>query len=241
MPLRALKLSFALPFALALFALPGCQKEGPEATEGAEAPNPTAQQGPTLAPTQRALALNAQGEPIRPTTGQALPPSHPPIQAASAPAADPYGSQGDPYANRGAAAPAAPPPAAQLAAAPIAGEQGSPISGTLRLADGMAEKVPAGAVLFLILRQDAGEGVQGPLLASQKLPAEPGVFPLQYRIGAQDLMFPGSTLSGSVRLSVRIDADGDAMSKQPGDLTGEHPKAVTVGAQQVDIVIDTVL
>ena len=51
----------------------------------------------------------------------------------------------------------------------------------------------------------------------------------------------GTPLAGSVRVSARVDQDGDAISKQPGDLIGKVKAAVKVGAKKVDFSLDSAL
>jgi hypothetical protein len=42
-----------------------------------------------------------------------------------------------------------------------------------------------------------------------------------------------------VSIAVRLDKDGNAMTREAGDLTGEYKKnPVEVGAKNVDIVLD---
>ena len=45
----------------------------------------------------------------------------------------------------------------------------------------------------------------------------------------------GAPLVGKVSVSARIDQDGDAISKQPGDIIGSANKAVMVGVNPVVI------
>jgi hypothetical protein len=134
------------------------------------------------------------------------------------------------------AEPTLPPPprgAPPVAAAP--GAEGAPIRGTLRIAAELAGRVPDGAVLFLIARR----GGAGPPLAVQRI-AEPR-FPLEFSIGPDDRMLEAIPFAGPLELSARIDADGNAMSRQPGDLEGRAAAPASPGALGVAIEIDAVL
>jgi len=134
------------------------------------------------------------------------------------------------------APPSLPPPprgAPPLAAA--AGESGPPIRGTIRLAPALAGRVPDGAVLFLIARR----GGAGPPLAVQRIP-QPR-FPLEFSIGPDDRMLETIPFAGELELSARVDADGNAMSRQPGDLEGRAAAPAAPGASGVAIEIDAVL
>jgi cytochrome c-type biogenesis protein CcmH len=107
---------------------------------------------------------------------------------------------------------------------------GSSISGTVTLAPALAGKVQDTAVLFLILRKASGPPFAGKRFASPR-------FPLDYRIGAADVMMAGSRFEGEVRVSARVSQSGSAGPAQPGDLEGEHAAPVQVGAQRVNVTI----
>jgi hypothetical protein len=66
-------------------------------------------------------------------------------------------------------------------------------------------------------------------------------FPLEFEIGPDDRMIDTMPFSGPFRLSARIDADGSATSRNPGDLQGEVSGRVDPGATGVELVIDEVL
>ena len=127
------------------------------------------------------------------------------------------------------AAPAQPPSASEMAAAPAGG---APISGTIRIAPELGG-APAGAVLFLVARQAGSQG--GPPLAVQRLNATG--FPLDFAIGPQDVMIPSMRFEGQISLSARIDSDGNAITRQPGDLQGSAAGSLAPGATGVEILI----
>jgi cytochrome c-type biogenesis protein CcmH len=136
----------------------------------------------------------------------------------------------------GAAAGGGPPgmPPAARGGAP-AGPDGGPIRGRIALAPALAGRVPGGAVLFLIARtSDAG-----PPVAVKRIP-EPE-FPVSFEIGPGDRMIEGIPFVGPFQLSARVDADGNAASRNPGDLQGETRDRVSPGARGVELVIDRVL
>jgi len=115
------------------------------------------------------------------------------------------------------------------------GAPAAPIQGTVRLAASLESRVPAGAVLFLIARR----GASGPPLAVKRLRSPH--FPLSFEIGPGDRMIQAMPFSGPIRLTARIDADGNATSRSPGDLQGSAPAPVQPGATGVEIRIDQVL
>ena len=66
-------------------------------------------------------------------------------------------------------------------------------------------------------------------------------FPLSYSLGPENVMMQGRPFVGKVAISVRLDKDGNPITRQPGDLSGEYKKnPVDVGSKNVDIVLDQV-
>jgi cytochrome c-type biogenesis protein CcmH len=118
-------------------------------------------------------------------------------------------------------------------AAPEGG--GAPLRGTIRIAPQLAERVPSGAVLFLIART----GPAGPPTAVRRI-AEPS-FPLDFSIGPDDRMIASMPFDGPFQLVARVDADRDAVTRNPGDLQGEADGSFEPGASGIQILIDEVL
>jgi len=114
------------------------------------------------------------------------------------------------------------------------GEDGPPISGRIEIPEALAARAPAGAVLFLIARRGPG-----PPVAVQRIAAPR--FPLEFTLGPGDKMVPTIPFAGELTLSARLDADGNAMSRSPGDLQGAAAAAAAPGATGVAIVLDEVL
>ena len=140
-------------------------------------------------------------------------------------------------AERAAEQKAAPMGQAAASAPPAApGATAESVSGTIALAPELAGKVPAGAILFLIAR---GPAAGGPPLAVKRI--ESPAFPLAFTIGPDDRMIQAMPFVGPLQLSARLDADGNAMTRAPGDLQGEAPEAHQPGESGVAVVIDQVL
>jgi hypothetical protein len=130
----------------------------------------------------------------------------------------------------------------ELPAAPGAGPRGAdpwadaePVRGVVTVAEELADRVPEGAVLFLMARV----GPKGSLLAVQRIAAPS--FPLSFEIGPGDRMGQRVPFVGEFQLSARLDTDGDAGSRNPGDLQGRAPGGHAPGASDVTIVLDEVL
>lgn len=121
------------------------------------------------------------------------------------------------------------------AGAPAATQAGPEIRGTITLAPELAAAAPPGGMLFLIARP-AGVSA-GPPLAVLRVPSPS--FPLQYAIGPQNVMIPSMRFEGQIQLTARLDSDGNAMTKLPGDLAGGAQTPHAPGAIGVDLVLDS--
>jgi len=147
---------------------------------------------------------------------------------------------GDPHAAPSGARPAA--AAGQPAAAPTraqsaasAGATAAAIEGTLELAPELVGRVPPGATLFVIARTAAA----GPPLAVVRI-ANPS-FPLRFSIGPDDRMIQSMPFEGEIQISVRVDGDGNVMTRNPGDLQGGSGIPNAPGDRDVRLLIDQVL
>jgi cytochrome c-type biogenesis protein CcmH len=147
------------------------------------------------------------------------------------------GGSGPPGMPAPPGVPAASAAPAAMGAAPegAAGGAGAPIRGRIVVSDALAARVPRGGVLFLIARaSDAG-----PPTAVKRVPGP--AFPFEFEIGPGDRMMEGVPFTGPFTLTARIDADGNAATKNPGDLQGQSRERVAPGASGVEVVIDQVL
>jgi hypothetical protein len=116
--------------------------------------------------------------------------------------------------------------------APAKGTAGPDISGFVRIAESVAGSRPPGGVLFIVARS----GGPGPPLAVLRVQSP--VFPHEFEIGQANVMMPGLVFEGEIQLSARLDSDGNAMTKLPGDLTGEIANTLGPGAQGVALILD---
>ena len=126
-------------------------------------------------------------------------------------------------------------PIAETSAIPIthpAGSDSELIEGTIEVAPALAGRIPDNAVLFLIARRAA----TGPPLAVKRIPVPQ--FPFHFSIGPDDRMIQAMPFEGPIRLSARIDADGNATTRTPGDLQGVLDTPHDPGARGVTLVIN---
>jgi hypothetical protein len=118
--------------------------------------------------------------------------------------------------------------------APPVEEPAAPIEGTIELAPEFAGSVPFNAVLFLMARRPGG----GPPVAAQRIDAPR--FPLAFSIGSEDRMMAAIPFVGPLRISARIDADGNATTRGAGDLLGSSPETHEPGDRGVVVLISEV-
>jgi hypothetical protein len=120
------------------------------------------------------------------------------------------------------------------AAAPSTSAQ---VSGTITVDPKLKASVDPNAALFVIARPAGGAG--GPPLAVKKI--DKPTFPLTYSLSQENVMMQGTPFTGKINITVRLDKDGNAVTRGPGDLSGEYKKnPAEVGAKNVDIVLDQI-
>jgi hypothetical protein len=112
------------------------------------------------------------------------------------------------------------------------------LAGTVNVPAASQGKIPAGAPIFLSVRPaDASGNPAGTPIAVDKLVAT-GSWPISFRITEAQAMVQGTAFGGPVVITARFDQDGEARSKQPGDISG-IVKA-TIPADGLAITLDTV-
>jgi len=117
-------------------------------------------------------------------------------------------------------------------ASPMRGSGSSEaIEGRVELAEGLAARVPPEAVLFVVARQG---GADRPLAV--KRIASPQ-FPIDFAIGPDDRLTRTIPFAGPLQLTVLLDADGDAATREPGDLRGAFPAPVSPGARGLTVTL----
>ena len=98
-------------------------------------------------------------------------------------------------------------------------------------------KVARGDVMFLAARRAGGPPGPGSMVAVQKLVATD--FPMRFAISSRDAMIPGIPFEGQMSITVRVDKDGDAMTRRKGDVFGQVDN-VKVGSHKVAINLDKI-
>ena len=133
----------------------------------------------------------------------------------------------------GTEAPSMPPapPGQRRGASPVAAVSGAPIRGTVRLAPGREEGAREG-VLFVIAHSPEG----GPPLAVKRIQGPS--FPLEFELGPGDRMVEARPFVGPLLLTARLDADGNATSRHPGDRQGAAPGSVNPGDSGIELLLE---
>lgn len=109
--------------------------------------------------------------------------------------------------------------------------QAKKVTGTIRIAPELADKMSKNATLFILARPSGVES--GPPMAVKRLR---GVkFPYSYSIGQMDTMLEGINFTGKVNITARLDQDGMAQAG-PGDIEGKI--SAQVGEADKDIVLN---
>jgi hypothetical protein len=94
------------------------------------------------------------------------------------------------------------------------------IAGTVALTAAVASKAQPGSVLFLMVRVSGPDGMPGAMVAASKLDWTGAG--QAFELTERDAMVAGAPdMVGELWLSARVDQDGDASSKQPGDVVGQ--------------------
>lgn len=126
------------------------------------------------------------------------------------------GPQGAGATEAGDAHAAIPPPAATAEGQPSVpaggGAAAGGLAGVIELPPSLASRVGAGAIVFVTVRESGTAG--GPPTAVKRLPASS--FPLPFVIGPGDSMM-GQPLPARARVEVRVDSDGDPLTRAPDD------------------------
>ncbi|HYA27419.1 MAG TPA: cytochrome c-type biogenesis protein CcmH [Acidobacteriota bacterium] len=127
------------------------------------------------------------------------------------------------------------PQSAPAAVVSSSASSGQSISGKITIDPKLKDKIDPQAALFIIARSGTGAG--GPPLAVKKI--DKPTFPLDYSLSQENVMMQGLPFSGKINITVRLDKDGNPITRTPGDMTGEYKKnPAEVGTKNADVVID---
>lgn len=103
------------------------------------------------------------------------------------------------------------------------------IAGTLELPPALRARTSPSDVIFVIARRPGG---QRPPVAVARL--QGNRYPMEFTLGDGDRML-GGDWPDALDVEVRLDRDGDPMTRDPEDLTGRAPAPVRTGSRNVRI------
>jgi hypothetical protein len=129
------------------------------------------------------------------------------------------------------------PPASDDETVPAAPDPKTTIVGTITVPAAQRKLLAPSDVVFIIARRSGGPPGMGSMMAVQKHPL--GQFPMPFTLSARDSMIPGRHFEGRMDITVRIDKDGDGMTRKKGDLFGQANN-ISVGTQDLAISVDGV-
>jgi hypothetical protein len=154
----------------------------------------------------------------------------------------PAGLQASPVSSEAtpASPPSSPPPAPAAGASdvetvPAAPDPKDTVSGTITVPSARRKGLAPSDIVFIIARQAGAPPGPGSMIAVQKHPL--GEFPMRFTMGKRDSMLPGRPFTGRIDLIVRIDKDGDGLTRKKGDLFGQANN-IPVGTQDLAISVD---
>jgi hypothetical protein len=117
-------------------------------------------------------------------------------------------------------------------------DPGHRIAGTITVDAKAKAHVRSGTSVFLLVKRAGADGQpSGPPLAVDKLTWSGDG--MAFELTEEQAMVAGTDLTGEVVVMARYDQDSDALSRQPGDVTGQLK--VKIPADHVVLVLDTVL
>ncbi|MEO8700272.1 MAG: hypothetical protein ABI867_09520 [Kofleriaceae bacterium] len=171
-----------------------------------------------------------QAQPIDPHAGV---PGAPPIGAGATAHSDPNNPHGDVGAAVDVTSLGFSSPDPNRAIDP-----GKRVRGTIKLDAKIRDRVKPGAAVFLMIRRAGPDGKPtGMPLAVDKVTW--GGDALAFELSEKQAMVSVTQLTGDVVVMARFDQDTDALTKQPGDVTGMT--RTTIPSDNVAVTLDTIL
>jgi hypothetical protein len=113
------------------------------------------------------------------------------------------------------------------------------LRGRIEATEKTAGMVKSGAVLFISVRPvepTTGEVMGAPLAVDR---IDISSLPVPFELTEANMMVAGTQFQGDVAVIARVDSDGDAMSKSPGDIEGRVQAKIPAG--DLVLKLDTVL
>jgi hypothetical protein len=113
------------------------------------------------------------------------------------------------------------------------------LRGAIRPLDEVAGNIERGDIIFVSVKPidpASGEVVGGTIAAERLIVGE---FPLAFSLSEQNLMVAGTSFEGHVVIEARVDSDGEALTRLPGDVEGAV--RAEIPAAELDLVLDSII
>ncbi len=113
------------------------------------------------------------------------------------------------------------------------------LKGTIVATEKTASLIKSGAIIFIAVRPIepvTGEIIGGPIAVDR---IDVGTLPQTFHLSERQAMSAGTRFAGDVQISARVDADGEARSRSPGDVEGTV--RAKIPADKLTLKLDTVL
>lgn len=110
------------------------------------------------------------------------------------------------------------------------------ITGKIQIEPNFLKYTKKSDTLFLIARSIEG----GPPIAVTRFSGKN--YPYDFSLSEEHLMIPGKAISEPLNLTVRVDKDGNALTKNAGDIEGAYEKnPVSLHAENIIITVNKIL
>ena len=110
------------------------------------------------------------------------------------------------------------------------------LGGQITVAPMLRSQLRPDDVVFVVVRRDDGTDHGGVVLGVKRYGADR--WPIAFHLDNRDAMTARTALSGRVVVSARVDHDGDATTREPGDLIGAVRGEV--GQEGLALLVDAV-
>lgn len=113
------------------------------------------------------------------------------------------------------------------------------LKGAIVVTKETADRVKPGAIIFISVRPIepvTGEIIGGPI-AVERIDVQ--TLPTSFHLSERNAMSAGTQFAGDVLISARVDADGEARSRSPGDVEGTV--RATIPSDKLELKLDTIL
>lgn len=113
------------------------------------------------------------------------------------------------------------------------------LRGTITDTEATSANIDRGDILFLSAKPidpASGDEVGAPIAVDRLIVSE---FPLQFELTEEHMMVAGTEFDGPVVVEARVDSDGEAMTRIPGDVEGAVQAEIP--AEELELELDTII